>query len=231
METTTTPAIDISKMSASEIEALLKEKQKQEKAESLKKREAYETMRDKKVNQMIKSAIDLQAHMLRFKQKCYDYFEEAKSDAAAYGDIRKNSKGGFSLRARDTGARAALVRNVKHSYDERADMALELVKEFLETTVKKRSLQDYKAISTLIQKNKQGDLEPSRVAALLAIKDNYDDDRWIKGMQLLQEAYYVRDISMNIEFSKPNKQGKDEAIILTFSSLNIEVKDDSTGTD
>lgn len=210
---------NLSKLSTAELEAALKERKKEEAQERATKKVAYEAKRDEMVTILVNTAEEVRDILQVFKNECYDFFEKFRTEAKEYGDVRSNSKGGFSLRSSDGTMMARLERNVIHEFDERADMALELIKEFLETTIKKRDLQTYRMIAKLVERNKSGDLRPERVASFLEIKDNYSDERWVKAMNLLTESYREREVSWNVSFYRKDEFGKDQPITLTFSSL------------
>lgn len=212
-------AIDISQLSSAELEQLLAQRKKQEKLERESKKKEYEELRDSSVSYMVIMALDLANQMKQFKTECYQKFEGFRLAAMEYGDIRSHSKGGFSLRTSDGTMLARLERNVVHEYDERADLAMNLIREFLESTIKKKDIQTYRTIATLLERNKSGDLKPERVADLMKIKDNYDDERWTKAMNLLLESYREREVSYNVSFAIKDENGKDQSINLTFSTI------------
>ena len=214
-----TDMTNISHLSSAELEAALKEAREREAREKSARRDEYIRQRDTIVAAMVGKANRLHAELAAFKKECQEQFEKLRMAAHEYGDIRTYSKGGFSLRTTAGDQLARLERNVVHEYDERADMALSLIKEFLEQTIKKRDAQTFRTISTLLERNKTGDLKPERVAALLKIKDNYSDERWIKAMTLLEESYREREVSYNVAFYSKDAHGKDQPILLTFSSL------------
>jgi ribosomal protein L31E len=218
-ETETKQPIDLSQLSTEDLKKALAEKEKQEKAEKIIKRQEYESQRDKIVDTMVSEASEISNIMSAFKTDSFKLLEEFKTQLLEYGQIRASSKGGFSIRSSKTNQMVSLRRNVISEYDERADTALALLREFLEETIKKKDIQTYRTISALIEKNKAGDINPSRVADLLSVKDNYDDARWTKAMELLTESYREREVSYNIEFYRKNDLGKDEMISLSFASL------------
>lgn len=206
-------------LSVEDLEKLLKEKKASAEAEKAKKREQYEKERDEAVNQLVTEAKGHSEQLYGFKIFAMQMMESLRIATQEYANIRKNSKGGFSLRNNDGSKMVTLRRNVISEYDERADQALLLIRDFLETTIKKKDAQTYKTIQVLLERNKAGDLNPARVADLLKIKDNYDDERWIKAMELFTESYREREVSYNIEFYEKDEQGKDQMITLTFASL------------
>ena len=214
--------IDLDSLTTDQLEAMLAEKKKEQKAQKLAARENYEKSRDTLVEQLVARAKVLNAQMQDFKQYAIDQLEAFRETANDYGDIRKNSKGGFSLRHRATSEMVSLDRNSIPEYDERAASAEGLLKEFLEDKVKKRDLPTYRTIMALMERNKQGDLTPSRIASLLKVKDNYDDPRWIKAMELFEESFRIREISYSVSFFRKDSMQKDQAIVLTFASIPVD---------
>lgn len=210
---------DLKSYTAEELKAALAAKEKEEKDQKRAARAEYELERDKLVDELIAEAIDLEIKMASFKARCLEAFDEFRSRAQEYGDIRGHSKGGYSLRHSKTQDIVSLDRNIKPEYDERASMAEELIKEFLGDTVKKKDQQTYRTISTLMSKNKKGDYTPSRIASLLSIRDNYDDPRWTKAMELFEESFRVRDISYSVSFARKDGMGKDQPLCLSFSAI------------
>jgi hypothetical protein len=213
--------IDLNQLSTADLEYLLAEKKKEERQAKLKARETYESGRDILVEQLVARAKVLNDQMRDFKQYAIDQLEAFRETANDYGDIRKNSKGGFSLRHRVTGEMVSLDRNSIPEYDERAASAEGLLKEFLEDKVKKRDLPTYRTIMALMERNKQGDLTPSRIGSLLKVKDNYEDERWRKAMELFEESFRIREISYSVSFFRKDGMQKDQAIVLTFASIPV----------
>jgi hypothetical protein len=219
---------ELSKLSTAQLREMLAEKEKEERTAKIKAREAYEATRDELVMQLVQRAQVLQNEMKWFKDYCMEQLDEFREKANEYGDIRSTSKGGFSLRHSVTGQLVSLDRNSIPEYDERAALAETLLNEFLEDKVKKRDLQTYRVIAALMERNKQGDFTPSRIAALLKVKDNYDDPRWQKSMELFQESFRNREISYSVSFYRKDAMSKDQAIILSFASLPVVVDIEDT---
>lgn len=217
--TTTTQPIDLSQLTSAELKAALLEREKSEGKAKEKAKQDYEADRDRIVKFLVGIAKEIHEQLTDFKKSCHATFDTFREQSQEYGDIRTNSKGGFSLRTSDGKLLARLERNVVHEYDERADLALGLIKEFLESTIKKKDASTYRLISKLIERNKSGDLKPERVASFLSIKNNYTDERWTKAMTLLEESYREREVSYNVSFYEKDDLGKDQPIILTFASL------------
>lgn len=216
--------LDLSALSADELKAELDRRQAKEKEARIKARENYEASRNVLINTMMAEARLIERTMREFKARCLDRLNEFKTLALEYGEIRSNSKGGFSLRHSETQEVVSLDRNTVPEYDERAALAEQLLKDFLEDKVKKKDKQTYRTISALMEHNKKGDYTPGRIGALLKIRDNYDDERWQKAMQLFEESFQVRDISYSVSFYRKDTMGKDVALCLTFASIPVEEK-------
>jgi hypothetical protein len=202
-----------------ELKKKLKEQEQAQKAAQAARKKAYEQKRDTMVSAMIVEAVEMHIMLADFKARCIARFEEFREIAKEYSDIRSDSKGGFSLRTADGVYLARLDRNVVYEYDERADQAITLIEDFLADKIKKRDAKTYRLVSSLLSKNKSGDLNPAKVAHLLKIRDNYQDERWLKAMELLNESFREREVSYNMSFFKKDNSGKDQPINLSFANL------------
>jgi hypothetical protein len=206
-------------LTSKELEELLKKRKAEEAKEYQQRRSEYEDKRNLLVEELVAEAGALRQIMMNFKAKANEKMEELRTISMEYGDIKKTSKGGFSLRSSSNGDKIQLRRNTKIEYDERAKMAEDLIKDFLNDMVKKKEKDAYELISSLLTKNKDGDYNPAMIGSLLEHKDRYDDERWQKAMTLFEESHNVILISMCTEFYKKNEQDKDIAISLSYASL------------
>lgn len=207
-------------MSVEELQDLLKKKNAQRREQLLLEKQTYEQERDQTVQAMVEEALELHKRMVAFKAKTTARLESFRKSAQKYGDIRSNSKGGFSLRHSGQRFRVSYDRNTKAEYDERAALAEELLKEFLEDQVKKKDLQTFRTINALMTRNKKtGDFNPTSINSLIAIEDNYQDERWRKAIKLFKESYQVVEVSMSVSFYQKDEAGKDQLIPLSLTSL------------
>ena len=211
---------EYAELTSAQLKELLKKKEKEEREQYLEKKKAYEAERDRIVTELTTKAKKLHTQMVAFKAEAMEMMEGFRIMAKEYGDIKGNSKGGFGLRSADGQMKVILERNTKTEYDERANQAEELLREFLLDKVKKKDQSTYRTIEALLTRNKKtGQYNPVGINSLLAIEDNYDDDRWRKAMKLFRESYQVIDVSMNVAFFEKDTMGKDDLIPLTFASL------------
>jgi len=210
----------LKQLSDEELESLIADRRKARKEQDRLARESYESLRDEMVKDLSHKAMKLHEQMVALKKEALTRLEEFRNTAREYGDIRSNSKGGFSLRTTDQSLMMTYDRNTKSEYDERATLAESLLKEFLEDKVKTRDKKAYRTIVSLLTRNrKTGQYNPVSINSLLSIEDNYDDERWIRAMKLFKESYNNIFISMSVSFYRKDDQDKDQLIPLTFASL------------
>lgn len=213
---------DLSALSTQELEELLEEKKQQEAKKRASECSEYERKRDSMISDFITVSKDLSSDLKAFKRLVFTEIERFQKMVSEYGNVRSNSKGGYSLKTKDNRFKVVYERNIVNEFDERADKALELIKDFLESTVKKRDLKTYKIINKLLSRNKAGDLNASRVVSLISLRNEYKDERWVEAMTLLEESYNDRPISYGISFYEKNdKTEKYEQIKLNFTSIDI----------
>lgn len=208
-------------MTTEQLKAELLKREKEERAAKQRQRDEYEKERNVMVSNMVEEAAELENMLLQFKKRCMNQIEAFREKANQYGDIRSHSKGGFRLRSSETQEVVSLDRNSVPDYDERANMAEDLIKDFLSDAIKKKDQQTFRTISALMERNKKGDFTPSRIASLMKVRDNYTDERWVKAMQLFEESFLVRDISYSVSFYRKDEMGKDTSICLSFASLPV----------
>ena len=216
----------LEQLDTKELERLLKEKKKLEKREYERKKRNYEDYRDKMIRELIEEAKRLHNELKAFKQKTFIKLLKFKQYAMKYGDIKKSSKGGFSLRTKDGRLMVKLERNLKNEFDERAELAVQLIQDFLKDKVYKRDRVVYDMIMQLLARNKRGDLNIARVWQLLQMREKFDDPRWVKAMQLMEEAYMNRPVSYSLSFyEKDPVTEKDELLSLSLPSIPVDLSE------
>lgn len=211
---------NIANLSTEELRAALEKREKDEKQARVKERQEYEDKRDSFVKLIIAKAIEINGNLQTFKDELHKAFDEHQERLNAYGEIRSNSKGGFSITTKDGKFRARRIRSTTPAWDERSAKALELLSEFLADTVKKRDKKLYEILITFIQRNEKGELEYSKVMHLLQHKDKYNDPRWLEGLALIQESYNIQLRGYGYEFFiKNEKTGAWEKVEINFTAL------------
>lgn len=202
-----------------QLEEILKKRKEARAKKEERERKKYVTDRDNSIRYMMANATDLNEALTRFKQECHDRMEQAALKLEEYGEMRSNSKGGFSITSEDGNLRVTRRRDTIPSFDERSEKAIELIKEFLGDTVKKRDKDLYDILIDLLARNQNQDLEYSEVMKLLKHENTFDDPRWNEGLRLIKESYsnHLKGYAYEFKLKKPD--GKWQTLPLNFSSL------------
>lgn len=212
---THTPSLD--NLTDEQLEQALKARQASKKAAETAAREQYNQKRDALAKLLAERAYTLEGYIADFHEEAKRALIEFREESRQYGGVRANSKGGFSIETNDY--KATLRFHAIWTFDERAAMAEELLTEFLGDTVKKKDKALYEILLSLLQRNKDGKLEPRRVMDIISHEDKYTDERWRKAIKLLKESYQERGSKYYMEFARKTADGKWEPINLNFASL------------
>ncbi len=220
---------DLESMSTEELEAMLAKKKKQEREALEKERKEYEEQTNNLVNLIGKNARDLNRTLTVFKSEMHYFFDLQQEKLNAYGKIRSNSKGGFQLVNAEGNIRVKRVRATEPIWDEKSTKAVELIGEFLRSTVKKADKKLFEILMSFIERNKEGDLEYDRVMQLVQHEDKYDDDRWKEGLRLIKESYKLNFRAYGYIIEQRDEQsGAWERIELNFASIKpLEIDTDN----
>lgn len=203
METTTPKAgIDLSQLSKEEKAALLGELQKEQNAAHVERREAYEGLRTEFLREVRKRAEALAAHSAEFK-KWLD--EEARAFTAVmreYGQLRRDTQQSYTVT--DGEFKLEIASHKVKAFDERADMAAERLMDYLKGYMQQseKGTDDpmYQLAMTLLERNKQGDLDYKSISKLYELEDKFDGE-YADIMQLFKEANVVQANATNYYFS------------------------------
>lgn len=204
------------------VQILREELAKEEAAERRKlekEKEEYEKDRNHLIVSSFATAIQIASELKAFKALLTEAMEEQQNKLNNYGAIRANSKGGFSIKSEDGLLKLTRSRCTVPEWDERSTKAVDLIRDFLQDTVKKRDLKLYEILISFIQRNKKGDLEYSQVMNLVQHEDKYDDPRWLEGLKLIKESFHNELQKYSYQFHKKNDQGEWENLNLNFSAL------------
>lgn len=205
--------------SIEELEALLKQKKDEQKAKEKSERLEYVKARDAMIANLSAQAIRLSEQLSVFNESAHKAMQIQKTKLDDYGAIRKNSKGGFQVQTEDGSFKIKYAYSAIGDYDERANKAEELLKDFIEHMVKKKDKGPYKIIQSLLERNKAGQLEYSRISSLYKYENDYDDPRWQEAIKLFKESFIVKGSRMQPMFYQLDEKGKYQLINLNFSNV------------
>jgi hypothetical protein len=209
----------LKKIATEELLNELKTRKSPEMQKQIKDREKYEAQREKTISTLFKEAIKNNELLKAFHTKCVVEMDAQYERLQSYGEIRANSKGGFSIMSAD-GTKKISYKYVSFGkFDERANKAADLLKDFLQDFVKKKDAKVYNIVMSLLEKNKEGDFEYSRINSLYKYENEFDDMRWQEAIKLFKESFVRAESKMQLYFQQKNESGIFETINLNFSTL------------
>lgn len=218
--------IDLNALSEEDVKALqeqLKQRERDKQLELQQKRRAYESEKDKLVEDFVTRARHVSNEIAQLKSDAIQAFEEFRLKMLEYGDLRggEKNKGSFQLRDSSDQFQVSVRNAVSKAFDERAELAEQHLKQFLESFVRKRDTKLYKMIMTLLERNeKTGKLDISNIQRIYKMEHDFDDENWLKAVQLFKEAYQERTQKTYIQFSVKTEQDHEwTPILLAFSSI------------
>lgn len=202
-----------------ELDYLVRQKQTELRALKKRNRTKYETFRDATIEQLVQKATELSAEIVAFKQQSSLAVAELYKQAIEYGTANPDNQGNATFKTKSLGMGVKFSTRKIMEYDERAEQATALIRDFLSDKVKRKDKAIYDLVISLIEKDQDGKLSPANIQKLYLHEDKFDDERWTKALELYKESYVLRDTCPYISFMHTDKQGKWVAIPLSFSKV------------
>ena len=201
--------MDINNLSKEERAELLHALKKQEKEDSINRREAYETLRHQ-------FAFDVESRLMPVVNNVAGFREWLESESGAfrnvmrdYGQLRRGEEQA-SFSVVDGNFKLEVKSNKVKSFDERADMAAERLINYLKDYIRRtdKGVDDpmYQLAMTLLERNKQGDLDYKSISKLYSLESNFDEE-YAAIMQLFKESNVVYKTAVNYYFYKRDENG------------------------
>ena len=201
--------MDISNLTKEERAELLHALKKQEKEDSINRREAYETLRHQ-------FAFDVESKLMPVVNNVAGFREWLESESGAfrnvmrdYGQLRRGEEQA-SFSVVDGNFKLEVKSNKVKSFDERADMAAERLINYLKDYVGRtdKGVDDpmYQLAMTLLERNKQGDLDYKSISKLYELESRFDEE-YAAIMQLFKESNVVYKTAVNYYFYKRDENG------------------------
>ena len=188
-------------MSAEERKALMEELNQQEQQEHTNRRDAYETMRKDLVNEVKNKAINLVEVVKQFRDWLDGEVKTFRDVMLEYGHLRKDEQMSFTLVEGDF--KVEVRSNKVKCFDERADVAAERLMEYLKKYISgsSKGAEDplYQLAMTLLERNRQGDLDYKSISKLYELEEKFDDE-YKSIMELFRESNVVQSTAINYYF-------------------------------
>ncbi len=209
------PASELTTAELAEILAAKKQVEDQERQE---KRRDYEALRDSTVSTMVQKAANLNVMLKSFKDEVWGDLETLYKLLQEHSSRHADGKGSFTLQTTEGDMRVSFKRQDNTKFDERATQAEKHILDFIAD-----QFGDTAPTSKLIRKlleRKKGQLEKDEVLKLISMKDDFDNDNWRKGIELLQESIVPGETRYYAKFEIKNSDGDAwKQISLDFARL------------
>ncbi len=200
--------IDLQGLSPEERKQLLAQLQDEEKQNRQDRREAYEALRAEFMHDVFQKVEAIVNEVSGFKSWIDSESEGFKKVMAEYGQTRYDEQNSYTIV--DGDLKLEIRSNKVKTFDERADMAAERLIEYLRDYALKsdKGSEDpmYQLAMTLLERNKQGNLDYKSISKLYEMEGKFDEE-YTEIMNLFRESNVVQRTALNYYFSKRDKDG------------------------
>ena len=207
-------------MSAAARKALLEELRAEERQATRDRREAYESIRAQFMHEVKGHLLPLVENVREFRDWIEREAEGFYAIMREYGQLRKEDQSSFTIV--DGDMKIEVRSNKVKTFDERADMAAERLMEYLKAYVagSEKGYDDpmYQLAMTLLERNRQGDLDYKNISKLYEMEDRFDEE-YKSIMSLFRESHTVTKTATNFYFSQRDKNGVWRRIEPSFCRL------------
>ena len=196
-------------------EAYKAEKMKQEAEEKLRQdRETYKQLVDETVNDLFPELEALSGQLSARKKEVYERFQQAILMKQDLYDGKSDNKSNAFINKAQT-RRIILGQYEIDSYDDTVNEGIGKVKAYIESLAKdEESAQLVKFVMSLLVKDKNGNLKPSRVLQLRKMADERGNEQFLDGVRIIQAAYHPTVSKFFVRAEKKNEQGEWVAVPL-----------------
>lgn len=206
-------------LSVAELRAQLKAAEAKEKKEQNARKKAYEIKRNNYVETIVAAFEELAPKLKELKGSALQEGNLLNKEMyEVYGKEVKNHKSITLKNTTDT-MKVEITHQDKFSFDETAQVHIDTIKDVLEKKFAKVNKTMYKALTVLLQRNKQGDWNASNVLKLRQVAEEINDITLTDAVKQLLLSAQFSGTSDYVRAYKRNKEGKYESIVIQFSTL------------
>lgn len=207
-----------SELSAKELKALLAKKQVDEANAKYEARQAYESLRDDGVKEIVEKALAINDILKAFKKESFNGIETMYKMLQEHSERHANGKGNVTLDTTDGKFRVVFKRSDQTRFDERSTQAEAYILDFLTSEYPEGS--NTSKLIRLLLERRQGQLDKNNVLKLISMKDDFNSDNWRKGIQLLQESIVWDYTKFYAEYYYRGEDNEWIPIVLNFAKLS-----------
>ena len=198
----------INSLSAEERQQLIEQLQEKNKEERNSRREAYEGLRNAFLVEAQGKLERVVEDVKSFREWLEAELEGFKAVMSDYGQLKNEEQSNFTLTAGDF--KLQVKSSKVKRFDERADMAatrlIAYLKDFVANSDKGVDDPMYQLAMTLLERNKQGDLDYKSISKLYDLESRFDEE-YKEIMDLFRESNVVQATATNYYFYQRDKDG------------------------
>ena len=212
--------VNVTGLSAEERADLMAQLRAEEQREKSDRRAAYEGLRAEFMQGIAQALQPVVMDVTAFRKYVEDESSAFREIMREYGKLRKDDQASYSIVDGDT--KLEVKSNKVKSFDERADLAAERLMEYLKAYVMRSDagVDDpmYQLAMTLLERNKQGDLDYKSISKLYELETKFDGE-YAEIMQLFRESNVVYKTAVNYYFYRRDESGAWRRIEPSFCRL------------
>lgn len=200
-----------------QLEQMLAERKAKKVAEEQEKRNAYETLKEQTIEELVTEALAVQQRLIEFKEKSFDSMKTQYDLLKEYSNRSEDGKGNFRLVSKDGMKKIEFSRQDSGFFDERSEQAEKHIKEFV--TKQFGSDEATKDLITSLLERKRGHLDIKMIQKLYSMEDRFDDENWRNGIKLLKESWQTGNTKFYINYYTKNTDDAWEHVNINFASV------------
>lgn len=213
--------MDISNLTREQKEQLFAELKADRQADDSRRRHAYETLRHQFASDVEYKLIPIVNDVKRFHGWLIGECEMFRNAMRSYGRLRRGEEQS-SYSIIDNDFKIEVKSSRVKSFDERADLAAERLINYLRQYVGRtdKGTEDpmYQLAMTLLERNKQGDLDYRSISKLYGLESRFDEE-YSEIMQLFKESNVMYKTAVNYYFYKRDSEDVWRKVELSFCRL------------
>lgn len=215
-------AVSLDNLSTEELERVLAQRKHEENEKLRAERKEYEDARERIVNELGTRAFVIMESLELLKGDAFKDLKGFRERMMKYGDIRNGDRNKGNFEIKNDKFKIMFSSQINKRFDERAELAEQKLREFLEGFVKKQSQKTYKLVKSLLERNpKTEDYDISLINRLYAMEEEFDDPNWKEAIKLFKESYSPTGTAQYVRFFKKNENNGWDAIVLDFAKNKI----------
>lgn len=211
--------IDLSQYPPEQLKAALAQSEAKKLQQEKKKREQYERMKEEKIAEYIKDSSNLNFELAAFKDEVLGGMKWLKAKMLEMGDAQDTERGNFTVKSADGNSKIEYKNHVLKEFDETVELAEQKLKEYLDTTVKKRNKAHHEMIMQLLERGGDGKLNPELMGKLLSLELKINHPVFSEAVKLFGTSYKEVGSKTYIRFYKKDGEKGWDNISLNFSSI------------